>query len=274
MENISADYVEQLISEAVGYLPNLITALLVFIAGSWIIKIITGLINRALTGRNMDPSVAGFFKNLIKWVLKIFLFIVVISQLGIQTTSFVAMLGAAGLAVGLALQGSLANFAGGVLIILFKPFKVGHYINAQGIFGTVKEISIFTTTLSTDNNQLAIIPNGELSNQKIINYSTLPFRKEIMNVGVSYNDDIKKAKDVILKLAEEHPKTVKEEQPAPKVVVSDLGESAVILQLQYWTKTSDFWGTHWEMLENIKYALDEAGISMPYPQRDVRVIKE
>lgn len=198
-----------LINGAVVYLlefaPKLIGAILILIIGLWFIKFLEKFLSKIFLKNNLDETVSKFLITIIQWTLRIFLFIIVISKVGVQTTSLVAMLGAAGLAIGMALQGSLSNFAGGILIIVLKPFKVGDYIQADGIFGTVKDISIFTTKLSTDNNQLAILPNGKLSNENVINYSVYPFRKELLNVEVSYKENIKRVKDILMQLAEGHP---------------------------------------------------------------------
>lgn len=267
------DQLTPIMHHLMDYAPKLIGAIITLLLGLWGIRLIQIFLNKLLKKREVDVSVSEFVQAITKWALRILLFIVVITKLGIPTTSFIAAIGAAGLAVGMALQGSLANFAGGILIIVFKPFKVGDYIKAQGIFGTVEDISIFTTKLSTDTNQMAVIPNGKLSNDNVINYSMLPYRREMMNIGIGYDDDIKKAKDLILNLALNHPKVIKEGQPGPQVMVSELGDSSVILQLRYWTTTGDFWATHWWMLENIKNTLDQEGITIPYPQQDVHILQ-
>jgi len=266
-------YLTTFSDQIIAYTPKIIGAIVILVLGLWAIRIVRMVLRKLMESRKVDISVSKFIQDLVKWGLQIMLFIVVISKLDIPTTSFIAVIGAAGLAVGMALQGSLANFAGGVLIIIFKPFKVGDYVKAQGIFGTVEEITIFTTKLSTDNNQMAIIPNGKLSNDNVINYSVHEHRKEMMDIGIGYDDDIKKAKEVLLDLAMKHPKTVKdgEGRPGPKVVVKELGDSSVILQLQYWTKTGDFWATRWFMLEEIKNTLDKEGINIPYPQQDIYI---
>ena len=188
-------------------------------------------------------------------------------MLGIETTSFIAILGAAGLAIGLALQGSLSNFAGGVLILLLKPFKLGDWIEVNGISGSVKDISMFYTKLNTFGNQLAIIPNGELSNENIINYSAEDKRRDAITIGVSYESNIKLAKDVLMELLKEQENIL--EDPAPAVVVTELADSSVNLSVRFWAKNEDFWDCHWYTIEEAKMRLEAAGISIPFPQRDV-----
>jgi small conductance mechanosensitive channel len=188
-------------------------------------------------------------------------------MLGIETTSFIAILGAAGLAIGLALQGSLSNFAGGVLILLLKPFKLGDWIEVNGISGSVKDISMFYTKLNTFGNQLAIIPNGELSNENIINYSAEDKRRDAITIGISYDSNIKLAKDTLMGLLKEQEDIL--EDPAPAVVVTELADSAVNLSVRFWAKNDVFWDRHWYTIEEAKTRLEAAGISIPFPQRDV-----
>ena len=190
-------------------------------------------------------------------------------QLGVQSSSLLAILGAAGLAIGLALQGSLSNFAGGVLILAFKPFRIGDFIEAQGTGGTVSEISIFTTKLVTPFNQVAIIPNAKISNDVIKNFNTNSTRKEMMTIGISYDSNIKEAKDILLNLVNEQETILQD--PAPQVVVANLGDSSVDLSLRYWTKNEDFWNVKFYNLEEAKARLEAAGISIPFPQRDVHI---
>ena len=267
------EYIEEFTQRLINIAPDIVGALVLLLVGLWVIKLILRFVDRMTVKRELDVSVAKFMSDILKWTLRIILFLMVISKLGINTTSFIAMLGAAGLAVGMALQGSLANFAGGILIIVFKPFKVGDFIIAQDVSGTVEEISIFTTKLTTVTNQLAVIPNGKLSNDKVVNYSANPHRREMMDIEIDYSDDIKKAKDVILALAMDHPKIIKDEniQPAPQIMVTELGASGIILNLRYGTDLGDFWDVRFHMLENIKNTLDVEGISIPYPQQDIRI---
>jgi small conductance mechanosensitive channel len=229
------------------------------------IKIIIKSAKKIMAKGGIDITLQKFLGNLGGWVLKILLFIVVISMLGVETTSFAAILAAAGLAVGLALQGSLANFAGGVLIMIFKPFKIGDLIEAQGEIGVVKEIEIFTTKLIGLSNKEIIIPNGVMSNGTILNYSTEGTRRVDLVIGVSYDADIKKTKEVLMNVLTSHPKVLKD--PAPGVTVSELADSSVNFAVRPWCKTADYWDVYFEVTENVKLALDKAGIEIPYPHR-------
>lgn len=260
-------WTEEYAERFIDYLPNLVAAILLLIFGWWAINVLIGYFRRLFAKREYDLALQNFVLNIFSWMLKILLFVMVISQLGIATTSLVAVLGAAGLAVGLALQGSLSNFAGGVLIILLKPFKIGDWIEVQGISGSVQDISLFYTKLNTFGNQLAIIPNGELSNDNIVNYSGNPTRRDAITIGVSYNSDIKKAKQVLLDLLEEQEGILKD--PAPAVVVTELADSAVNFSVRFWAPNEVFWDCHWYTIEEAKIRLEAAGISIPFPQRDV-----
>ena len=253
--------------ELIDFLPALLSSLLILFVGWWVIKFIVGYVKRIFDKTDYDQTLENFVTSLLNWGLKILLFIVVISQLGVETTSLIAVVGAAGLAIGLALQGSLSNFAGGVLIITLKPFKIGDWIEAEGVSGTVKETSLFYTKLTTFGNQLAIIPNGQLTNNNIINYTEEGKRKDAITLGISYSSNIKLAKDVLLKLMEEQEGIMKD--PAPEVVVTELADSAVNLSLRYWALNQDFWNCHWFTIEEAKTRLEAAGIGIPFPQRDV-----
>ena len=257
-------HIDQAIKFLWAALPNVVMAIIVFILGLWVIKFINRLVLKFFDKADYDPSLESFLQSFISIALKIMLFVIVITQLGVQSTSLVAIIGAAGLAVGLALQGSLANFAGGVLILLFKPFKVGDFISAQGVDGTVKEISIFTTKLSTFGNQIAIVPNGPLSNNNIINYNAQDTRRDNITVGIGYSSNIKQAKEILLRICAENKNILKE--PAPEVYVAELADSAVKLSLRFWAKNSDFWSAHFHVIEELKIKFDEAGIEIPFPQ--------
>lgn len=254
--------------------PKLIAALFIWTIGSWLSRLIVKGLEKTMQKRGYDVSIQGFLKPLIYWGLKILLIVITLGTLGIQSTSFVAVLASAGLAVGLALQGSLSNFAGGVLILILKPFKVGDWISAQGVEGSVKSISIFNTKLLTFGNQLAILPNGKLSNENIINYSSEGMRRNAITYGISYDSDIKLSKDIILKLVNEQPQVIQEAGKQPMMVVSELADSSVNLSLRYWAKNEDFWDLHWKFLEEGKIRLEAQGIVIPYPQRDVHLIKD
>ncbi len=263
------DYATLYGDKFIDFLPALVSSLLILFIGWWVIKFIVGYVKKIFDKTDYDPTLENFITSLLNWSLKILLFIVVISQLGVETTSLIAIVGAAGLAIGLALQGSLSNFAGGVLIISLKPFRVGDFIEAQGVSGTVKETSLFYTKLNTFGNQLAIIPNGQLTNNNIINYTEEGKRKDAITIGISYNSNIKLARDVLMKLLEEQEGVMKD--PAPEVVVTELADSSVNLSLRFWALNDDFWKCHWFTIEESKTRLEAAGIGIPFPQRDVHL---
>ena len=252
--------------------PDLIMALIILIVGLWIIRFINRLVRKFFDRKDYDPALESFLQSFIKIGLKVLLAVLVVTQLGVKTSSLVAMIGAAGLAIGLALQGSLANFAGGVLILLFKPFRVGDWISAQGLDGSVKEISIFNTKLNTFGNQVAIIPNGILANGNIVNYSTEPNRRENYKVGIGYGSNIKKAKDILLDLCAKDDRILKD--PAPEVYVDSLGDSSVNLTLRFWAPNDVFWPARFELIEQSKLRFDEAGIEIPFPQRVVHKVED
>ncbi len=258
-------YLEKGITWLQELLPSVITAVIILVAGLWIVRFINNMVRRFFDHKDYDPALESFLQSFISISLKILLFVLVITQLGVKSTSLVAIVGAAGLAVGLALQGSLSNFAGGVLILLFKPFRVGDFISAQGQDGTVKEINIFYTKLNTFGNQLAVIPNGQLSNNSIVNYSAEETRRDKIDVGIGYGSNIKKAKDILLQICAENDHILKE--PAPEVYVGALADSAVNLTLRFWARNENFWAAHWYVMEETKLRFDEAGIEIPFPQR-------
>lgn len=253
------------------YAPKVVSALIILIIGLWIIKMLTKTANKLMEKRNLDVSLRGFLSSLIGWALKIFLFVTVAGQLGVQTTSFAAVIAAAGLAIGMALQGSLSNFAGGALIMIFRPFKVGDYIEAQGEQGVVKDIQIFTTKINTIDNKEVILPNGALSNGNITNYSSEENRRVDLTFGVSYDADIKQTKDVLLKVINNTPYTLK--SPEPAVMVSELADSSVNFITRTWVKSADYWNAYFYITENMKIELDKAGIEIPYPH-SVEIQKE
>jgi small conductance mechanosensitive channel len=265
LKNISEEYLEQLLL----FLPDLLGALLWLVIGWWLIKLVIRSIKKFFSSRGHDPALTNFILNLANGTLIVLLIISVVGMLGIETTSFIAILGAAGLAIGLALQGSLSNFAGGVLILLLKPFKLGDWIEVNGISGSVKEISMFYTKLNTFGNQLAIIPNGELSNENIVNYSAEDKRRDAITIGISYESNIKLAKETLMALLKEQENIL--EDPAPVVVVKELADSSVNLSVRFWTKNENFWDCHWYTIEEAKTRLEAAGITIPFPQRDVHL---
>ena len=254
------------------YGPRLIAAIIIWIVGSWFSQIILKWLKKGMEKADNDVSIQDFLLNLIYWAFKILLIIIVLSTMGIESTSFVAVLASAGLAVGLALQGSLSNFAGGVLILIIKPFRVGDFISAQGVDGTVKAITIFNTKLATSGNQVAILPNGKLSNENIINYSAEGTRRDSITYSISYESNIKIAKEVILNLVNEQPQVLQDEGKKPMVVVSELAENSVNITLRFWAKNADFWNLHWLFLEEGKLRLEAQGIDLPYPQRKIHVV--
>ncbi len=264
-------YIDKYGQKIIEFIPSLIISILILIIGLWIIKIINKFIKRFFSKTNYDVTLERFTASLINYGLKIILFVLVITQLGVESASLVAIVGSAGLAIGLALQGSLSNFAGGVLILLLKPFKVGDFIKAQNIEGTVKEISIFNTKLLTSGNQEAIIPNGKLSNETIINFSSEGIRKENLTFSISYDSNITEAKNILLDLVIEQEIIFKVEDKMPMIVVAQLADSSVDLSLRYWANNADFWNARWIVLEEGKKRLEAAGIKIPYPQTDVHL---
>lgn len=262
-------YISQFLHILVDFAPRLVSAFLILVIGWYLIKGVKKITLNLMAKREMEVTLANFLSNLLIWLLKALLFVTVISRLGIETSSFVALLGAAGLAVGLSLQGSLSNFAGGVLIILFKPFKVGDVIEAQGVSGTVKEIQIFVTRLTTPDNHTIFVPNGALSNGNIINYTLEGTRRVDITIGIAYGSDIKKAKEVIIDVLNANPLVLK--NPEPSVMVLDLADSSVNLAIRPWSKAGDFWNMRCAIIEECKYALDKNGIEIPFPQRDIHI---
>ncbi|WJS96376.1 mechanosensitive ion channel [Flavobacterium johnsoniae] len=256
-------YISRFIDILVDYSPKLISAFIILFVGLYAIRLINRIMRKVMIQRNLDPTLTKFLADILLWALRILLFVTFISKLGIETSSFVAILGAMGLAVGLSLQGSLSNFAGGMLIIVFKPFKVGDTIEAQGVIATVLEIQIFVTKMLTGNNQTVFVPNGALSNGNIINYSMQGERRADLTFSISYDSDIKKAKDVLLDVLNKNPKILK--TPAPEVFVKNLSASSIDFAVRPWAKNANYGAVFSETLENCKTALDEAGISIqPY----------
>lgn len=261
--NQLTDYASTFVKVLIDYSPKLISAFLILFAGLYTIRLINRFIRSMMIKRDLDPTLTKFLSDILLWVLRVLLFITFISNLGIETSSFVAILGAMGLAVGLSLQGSLSNFAGGMLIILFKPFKVGHTIEAQGVVGTVSEIQIFVTKLINANNQTIFVPNGSLSNGTIINYSLQGFRRADLTIAISYDADIKKAKDIITTVLNNNPKILK--TPIAEVSVKNLSDNAIQLAVRPWANNEDFGAIFSDTLENCKLAFDAAGIVVqPY----------
>ncbi|HPJ92607.1 MAG TPA: mechanosensitive ion channel [Deltaproteobacteria bacterium] len=248
---------------------KIIAALVVFIVGRWIAKGVEKLTAKVLVKRNVDPTIVSFVEHLVYIALITFVIIAALAQLGIQTTSFIAVIGAAGLAIGLALQGSLANFAAGFLMIIFRPFKAGDYIEGGGAVGTVEKIEVFTTTLKTVDNKVIIIPNAKMMGDNIINYSAKDTRRVDLNFGVSYGDDIDKVRKILADVVDKESRILKD--PETMIIVKELADSSVNFQVRAWVKTADYWGVYFDMIETVKKQFDAADISIPFPQRDVHV---
>lgn len=256
-------YTEQFISALVNYIPSLLSAFIVLFVGLYIIRLINRFVRRIMVKRNYEITLSKFLADILLWTMRIVLFVAVIGQLGIGTSSFVAILGAMGLAVGLSLQGSLSNFAGGMLIIMFKPFRVGDFIEAQGVSGTVSEIQIFVTKLNSTNNQVIFIPNGSLSNGNITNYSAEGTRRANINFTVSYDADLKKVKEIIHTILEKDNRILKE--PKAGVVLTGLVDNGVTMAVRPWAANADFWDVYTDTLEVMKNDLYQAGIEIqPY----------
>lgn len=269
---MNAEKILEFVTEkALEYGPKLIGAILVWIIGSWIIKAITKSFAKLLEKRDTDASLRPFLKGMVNILLKVMLVISVLGMLGIEMTSFIAILGAAGLAVGMALSGTLQNFAGGVMILIFKPFKVGDVINAQGYTGAVSEIQIFNTILKTPDNKTIIIPNGGLSNSSMVNYSTEELRRVDWTVGIGYGDDADKARAVIQKMCDEDARILKD--PAVFIGVSELADSSVNFAVRAWVNAADYWDVFFALNENVYKTFDKEGLNIPYPQMDVHVHK-
>lgn len=255
---------------AMQYGARVLLALITLFIGWWLVGKLTQGVLGLLQRRKVEPTLHGFLGSLLGVVLKVLLLVSVAGMIGVETTSFIAVIGAAGLAIGLALQGSLANFAGGVLILLFRPFRVGEYIEAQGVAGTVDQIQIFHTVLKTPDNKTVVVPNGSLSNGSIVNFSRQATRRVDLNIGIDYGDDVKAARAILLELAENDARVLKD--PAPVVWLASLGDSSVNLSLRMWTSTADFWPTFFELQEKAKERFDAAGITIPFPQRTVHLV--
>jgi small conductance mechanosensitive channel len=271
MENVQV-YVDTAIEYAMLYLPKLLLAIIFLIVGTFLIKKVTRGMKNLLIRREMDPSLIPFLSGILNGLFWVLLVISVASMVGIATTSFVAVLGAAGLAIGLALQGSLANFAGGIMILILRPYKVGDVIEAQGVIALVTEIQIFHTILKTFDNKVIIIPNGPLGNNTIINSSTMETRLVEWIFGISYDDDIDKAKSIIKKIIFSDQRVLNQENPF--INLSELGDSSVNFKVRAEVAQADYWSVFFEMTENVKKAFDKEGISIPYPQRDVHLFSE
>ena len=248
---------------------NVISAIVIFFVGKWIVNLVVKGLMKAMQKGDMDITLRRFVSNLARMLLMLFVIIAAIHQLGIQTASLIALLGAAGLAVGLALQGSLSNFAAGVLIVLFRPYKVGDWIEGGGVSGAVEEVQILTTVLKTGDNKRVIIPNSQIMGTTITNYSANDTRRVDLVVGVSYSDDLDKVRKELESLVAADDRILKD--PAVTIAVSELADSSVNFVLRPWVKTADYWGVYFDLTEAIKKRFDEVGISIPFPQQDVYI---
>ncbi len=266
-----AGYYDQAIvllqTKGVDFAINIVTAILIFYIGKWIANGLTRGIRRVMDKNDVDPTLTSFVSNLVRMTLMVFVVIAAITQLGIPSAQFVAVVGAAGLAVGLALQGSLSNFAAGVLIVLFRPYKVGDFVEAAGVSGTIEQVQILTTILKTPDNKQIIVPNGQIMDSIITNYSTKDTRRVDMVVGVSYSDDLDKVAATIKELVDADERILKD--PACTIAVSELADSSVNFVVRPWVNSADYWGVKFDLTEAVKKRFDQEGISIPFPQQDV-----
>ncbi|MGB1040299.1 MAG: mechanosensitive ion channel family protein [Flavobacteriales bacterium] len=257
------------IGKVIEYGTSLIIAIAIIIVGFWLVKRINKMVKRLFAKKDYDPSLETFLASMIGITLKILVIITAMSQLGIEMTSFVALLGAAGLAIGMAFSGTLSNLAGGVMILFFKPYKVGDYIEAQGVEGHVQELRIFNTILLTLDHKTVIIPNGPLANGNMINYSSRDRRRVDFTVGIAYGDDYDKAKTTLLKFVKEDPRIIDEEENF--IGLNELADSSVNLTLRVWCKTEDYWDVYFKMNERIYKEFGDQGLNIPFPQMDVHI---
>ena len=248
---------------------NIVIAILIYYIGGMIARQIVRLIERVMNLRQIDEALKGFALAIIATLLKVVVILAALDALGIPTTSLLAVLGAAGLAVGLALKDSLSNFAAGVMLIIFKPFKIGDFVEAGGVAAIVEKITVFNTILRSGDNKEVIVPNSQVYGGTIINYSAKPTRRIDLVIGIGYDDDIRKARDLITQVINADERVLKE--PAPVVALDELGDSSLNFVVRPWVNAADYWAVKWSLLENIKYTFDENGISIPYPQQDVHM---
>jgi small conductance mechanosensitive channel len=268
MENLMAE-ARQIIAQ---FGINIIAAILIFAVGRWIAKFIRKILEKLMTRKEVDVTVVNFICSIVYVILLIFVILGAIHQIGVQTVSLVAVLGAAGLAVGLALQGSLANFAAGILLIVFRPIKVDDFVEAAGVTGVVERVDIFTTQLKTPDNKTVIIPNAQLTSNNITNYTAKGTRRVDLVIGVSYSDNIDKVRSLIEDELKKDERILTD--PAPTIVVLELADSSVNFGVRPWTKADDYWGVHFGLTENLKKRFDAEGVSIPFPQHDVHLFQE
>lgn len=255
----------------IQYAVNLTAALITLIIGWIFARLVTNGFARVMRVRHIDPTITDFISNMLKYAILAFVVIAALSRIGVQTASFVAVIGAAGLAVGLALQGSLSNFAAGVLIIMFRPIRAGEYVEIAGVGGTVQSVQIFSTILTSADNKMIIVPNGSILNGTIVNYSRMPDRRVDMTFGISYDSDLKRAKNILLELLQTDPRVLKDRDVT--VAVAALADSSVNLVARAWVHNSDYWGLFYDVQEKVKLAFDDAGIDIPFPQMSLHMTK-
>lgn len=265
-------YLDQIIDILVSYAPKVIGAIITLVIGLWLIKIIVKSVRKTMERRNVDPSIVPFLSTIFAVLLKILLFLSVISMVGIEATSFIAILGAAGLAIGLSLQGTLQNFAGGVVLLLLKPFKVGDVVDVKGYLGVVKEIQIFYTVVNTFDNKVIYLPNGSLANSDMTNLSQEEDRRNEWTFGIGYGDDVAKAKKIIRRLVDEDKRIFKD--PEPFLALHSLGDSSVNVVVRTWSKASELWPVYFDMNEKVYNEFAKEGINIPFPQMDVHLHKQ
>ncbi len=265
-------YLDQGATLFMTYVPKFVAAVVVLLVGFYVIKVIVNMVKRMMVKRDVDESLRPFFGTLISVLLKVGLIISVMGMVGIEMTSFIAILGAAGLAIGMALSGTLSNFAGGVMLLIFKPFRVGHFIEAQGYKGVVKEIQLFNTILTTPDNRIVIIPNAPLSSGAMVNYSAESTRRVDFTFGIGYSDDIDKAKATLKAIIDADSRVLK--TPEAFIAVSELADSSVNFAVRLWVKGEDYWAVYFHMNEAVKKTFDKENISIPFPQRDLHVFNE
>ena len=265
-------FLGKFMDKIIGFLPNLIEAIIVLFIGVWVSRFIQKFVKRLMITRSVDITIQNFVNQLLRWVLYIILFLTVIQKVGVPVSSFLGALAAAGVAIGLALQGSLSNFAGGIMLLILKPFRIGDSIEAKGHIGIVERIGMFYTTLIKFGNERVIIPNGPLFSDNIINYSQNPTRRHNIIVGIGYGSDLKKAKEILYRLAKECPTALQE--PPAVVYVEELADSSVNLSLRIWSNTENYLETRFYLIEQIKLTFDKEGIEIPFPQRDVHIISQ
>ncbi len=279
MEQENIGILETLKQNIVGFINNpeaiiailtkLITAFLVYWIGKKIAKFISNLMGKALKRANADEILINFLTNFVYFILLAAVIVAALGQLGVKTTSLLGMLAAAGLAIGLALKDSLSNFASGVMIVIFRPFKLGDLVEVAGLTGKVEEIRIFSTFIVTGDNKQVIIPNGQITSDSIVNHSAKPTRRVDIPMGVSYDDDLKKARNIMMDIMHKHPLVL--EDPAPSILMTELADSSVNFSVRPWTKTADYWKVYGDMLEQFKEGLEAGGCNLPYPQTDVHL---